>query len=247
MNTTEDKFIFDNSIDPITGRPKHLYTLNGKPLTGVTTILQVISKGDALVQWSANKACEYLKENAEKNGSVYAVREEQFEEARYAWKNSRDTAGTFGTTVHKAVENFIKGEALPEMNDTEAKAFGQFKTWAEDNNVKFVKSEEMVYSKEHWYAGTIDLVLEINGEYWIGDVKTSGSIYPEYFFQTSAYQYALQERGFDKKIEGHVIINMKKTGGFEVKRSYGYERNIKGFLAALEIYRIKNQLKLEIK
>ena len=43
---------------------KHLYTLDDKPVTGVTTILKTIAKPQ-LIQWAANEAVNYIKLKSE--------------------------------------------------------------------------------------------------------------------------------------------------------------------------------------
>ena len=51
-----DNFTFDEA--------RHLYKLDGKPLTGVTTILGVLAK--PLTQWAANCAVDHLKKVGKK-------------------------------------------------------------------------------------------------------------------------------------------------------------------------------------
>lgn len=242
----KDEFKFDEA--------EHAYTLNGKFLPSVTTILKVISKGDAITQWSANLTAKTFSSEIESflnagrpldHGFLSSVNDK----ARYAWKDNMSTAGSFGTNVHKAIENYVKQGPLYEpvgLIDTELTAFNNFRNWWEGEDARMILSEEKVYSKELWYAGTIDLVLETKEGIWIGDVKTSASIYPEYFFQTAAYERALRERGFDKKIVGHVIINVRKDGKVDVKRSYGYTDNLAAFLGAYTVYKRKQALEAEL-
>lgn len=230
---------------------KHLYTLDGKPLTGVTTILGVVAK-PALIQWAANEAVKSVKNNVSRfapSSSMFLMDELDavLEEAKYAHRKKKESAGDFGTNVHLAIENHIKGIEQPQLTEQENVAFQNFLTWAKNENVTFKESELRLYSRKHWYAGTCDLVMEIGGKTWIGDIKTSSGIYPEYFWQTSAYQLAIQELGLYPEVEGHVIVNVKKDGNVQVERSYGYERNVKAFLACLDIYRIKETLKEEMK
>lgn len=246
-----DNFVVDFGIDPKTGREKHDYLLNGKPLNGVTSILKILGKGDALTQWSANLAAKSFSENVMdwlNTGMENLDMEFVIQTAKYKWKEELASAGKFGKNVHKAVEMFVKKESSVLALDTrELRAYENFKHWFENEKMVCLDSEKPVYSKTHWYAGTIDLILQDSlGKVWIADVKTSSSIYPEYFFQTAAYQCALLERGFDKPIEGHIIINVKKDGKVDIKKSYGYERNLKAFLCALEVFRTKQDLENEL-
>ena len=206
----------------------HRYTLDGKPLTGVTTILGVIAK-PALIQWSANMAVDYLIANPG-----------DYKGARKAYAIKRDAAADIGTIAHKWIEDWINGEK-PKENPEVSHMTDNFVEWATDNEVEFLASEKIVYSKKHWFAGTLDFLCKIKGKTYLGDIKTSSGIYDEYFFQTSAYQLALQEHE-DIKIDGHVIVNCKKDGGFNKKFSFDYDKNIKAFLGALDIYRRKGEL-----
>lgn len=225
---------------------EHVYTLDGKPLTGVTTILGVIAK-PSLIQWSATMACDFVKDNLKAMEQLEAV----LKDAKVAHRKNKEKAGDVGTLAHKACERWIKGESkekaldhVPEANLAMVqKMFDNFVKWSEDNKVEFLESEVRVYSEKYWYAGTCDLVLRINGEVYIGDIKTSSGIYPEAFYQTSAYQVALQELGLYPNVKGHVIINLKKDGKIDVKFSELFEEDRKAFMGALAIYRRQSYAK----
>lgn len=245
-------------FDPI----KHRYTLDGKPLTGVTTILGVIAK-NALIQWSADETAKFLGWFNEKydDGTGQAKLAKRFAElkkltpiafygtlteARSAHRKKKEKAGEAGTNVHLQIEHYIKGQPFDTMTPQVKGMVEKFVKWAVENKVKFLESEKRLYSRKFWYAGTMDFVAEIDGKVWIGDVKTASGIYPEYFFQTAGYQLALQEMGEYPNIEGHIIVNCKKTGEFEVQRSYGYLQNVEAFKAALIIYRAQEALKVTL-
>jgi hypothetical protein len=217
----------------------HLYTLNGKPLTGATTILGVIAK-PSLIQWSATMACDFVKDNLKAMEDLEKV----LKEARVAHRKKKEKAGDIGTAVHKACEDWIKTKKIPtELSVEGLKMFSNFVAWSESEEVEFLESEVRVYSEKYWYAGTCDLVLRINGHVYIGDIKTSMGIYPEAFYQTSAYQLALNEMGLYPKVKGHVIINLRKDGKMETQYSEDYAEDKKAFLGALAIYRRQNNVK----
>ena len=237
----------------------HTHTLDGKKLTGVTTVIGVVSKGDGLIQWSANEAVNFLDnylklykwdELTEKDQQVI------LNEAKTAWKNSRDTAGDKGKDTHAIVEMIIKyaikngkgminGEWMSIVNilvdsDEKKAQITQFLDWAKDK--KFLESERNIYSRELWVGGIVDFVYELNGEVYIGDVKTAKAIYPTNFWQTSAYQYCLQEMGLYPKVKGFTIVRLGKDGSFDVKENFSYDDNIEGFKSALTIYRKLNAI-----
>lgn len=227
----------------------HLHKLDGKPLTGVTTVLKVVSKGDALMQWAVNEAVKHLvmkgKPYYGPNDDLedhYIVNGKVLDEAKKAHTARKTSAGNVGTKVHEWIESFVKGEN-PKRDDEIHHITENFVRWWKDHNVRLLETERNVWSKELWIGGIVDLVLEIDGKVWVGDIKTSGAIYPEYFWQTSAYQYCLQEQGMYPEIEGHIILRCGKDGSFEVEKYRGYEENIDAFKSCLKIYRQLEKLK----
>lgn len=216
----------------------HRYTLDDKPLTGVTTILGVIAK-PALIQWSANQSCQYVKEHLKNLEDLDKV----LAEAKNAHRKKKEKAGDLGTLAHEWIEAHIKGQNPPDPEPNVKKMTDNFLKWESEVKPKYLESELRVYSRKYWYAGTLDLMLEIDGEVYLGDIKTSSGIYNEHFWQTSAYQIAVQEMGKYPEIKGHIIINLKKDGRMDIKKSYEYPEDRKAFLGALAIYRRINQLK----
>jgi hypothetical protein len=236
----------------------HIHWLGDKRLTGITTVLQVISKGDALTQWSANEAVKYIDEVFEKQLAEQPVEsdfllfladnwKQIMEEAKVAHKKKKEDAGQAGTDVHAIIEQIIK-KAIKEnggfigMNVYDNPQIQHFMDWQFNNKVKFLDCELHLYSEVHFLGGICDFVCEMNNEVWIGDIKTGAGIYSEHFFQTAGYQIMLEERGLYPNIKGHIILNLKKDGSFAEKRSVSNEDNKQAFLSALTLYRIKSKI-----
>lgn len=240
----------------------HRYTLDGKPLTGVTTVLGVVAK-PALIQWAANQAVDYAKEHIGKvekpdmekmkshlDIAMYFAGELEriLEEARKAHITKRDKAAEQGTDVHAECEKYVndcieKNNGRAAVLTHENKQVEHFATWAVKNNVKFLESEKKVYDAELWLAGTADLVLEMNGKTYIGDIKTTSGIYGlEPFMQCAAYAKML-----DYDIDGTIIINLKKDGSFNEEKDIYFRYDLTGdweaFEHALGLYRKLNTWK----
>ena len=216
---------------------RHIHTFDGKPLMGVTTVLSVISK-PSLIQWSANMACEYVLDNLKDIKDLESV----VKEAKTAHRKKKEKAGDWGTEVHKAIEEWIKDKKEPELKqENQPKVFNLFRNWALENKVKFLESEKHLFSEKLWVGGICDMVFEIDGKKYIGDVKTSSGIYNEAFFQMGAYHLMLEEMGVDD-IEGYIVINLKKDGTMDMKRADNMAINKQAFLSALELYKIINSL-----
>jgi len=241
LTVESSSFIFDEK--------KHLYTLDGSPLIGVTSVLEIIAK-PSLIQWAANETVKYIRENCswnqtEPGDGMYRVTEEDLNQAKTAHRRKKDDAASKGTDTHSIVENFVvqcleryAGKPFAAYPDS----IKPFAEWAQKNNVTFLAAEKRMYSKNYWFAGTCDLIFEMNWKRYIGDIKTNNAIYWPMFFQTAAYQLMHEEMYPDVSFDGNMIINLRKDGGFEVKESYAYETNKQAFLHALGLYKIINDL-----
>ncbi len=244
----------------------HAYTLDSKPLKGVTTILGVIAK-PALIQWSASCAVDYIEStvppfNEDTELPIMTISRDSFasicKEARVAHRKKKEAAGEAGTDVHAQIEDIIKssiehGEGLIKGGVSVVPQVQQFLDWATTNKVRFLASEQRLYSKEFWYAGTADFVCEKDGKMYVGDVKTSSAIYSEHFIQASAYAHALEAMDMamspdigqwkmdDLKFDGVLIVNIPKKGGLNVQENYDLKGNFEAFKAALVLHNYLNK------
>jgi hypothetical protein len=226
----ENKYTFDEK--------RHCHSLNGKPLIGITSALQIISK-PFLIQWSANMACDYVKNNLKDLKDLDKV----LQEAKVAHRKKKEKAGSWGTDVHLLISDFIKTGIEPEEKDeTKLKAFNNFKKWAEDNKVKFLESEKHLYSKNMWTGGIMDLMFEMDGKKYIGDIKTSSGIYNEAFYQIAGYHLMLKDMGQGEDVEGYIVINLKKDGTMDLKLANNLKINQDIFMYVLNLYKLTNSI-----
>ena len=58
---------------------------------------------------------------------------------------------------------------------------------------ELISTEEFVFSDEHKYAGTADLLVKMDGETWLLDLKTSNNLHRSYNLQLAAYAKAIEE------------------------------------------------------
>ncbi len=125
-----DKYKFDDSINPKTGKQKHVHLLNGEPLLGTSTVLGVLAK--PLTWWASGLAVAHLgwtpvndpltKKKAPKEPRIEAVRsrfaeiktftDEQYldclDEAYRAHNVKLDTSAQVGTDMHAELEKYVK-------------------------------------------------------------------------------------------------------------------------------------------
>ena len=229
---------------------EHLHELlvdgEWKALTGCTTILSVLAK-PALIPWAAKVAVEFI-ETAHKSG--LELTEQVFRDAKNAHRTKKEKAGDIGTQIHAEIESLIKEAILSptrqiQGNKDVSELTQHFVKWAIDNNVKFLESEKHVYSKKMFLGGIVDIVCELDGKLWIADIKTGSGIYPEHFAQMAGYELMMGEMGYPE-MGGAVVLNLRKDGKFEEKRSISNEDAKKFFLACVDVYRLQEKFKNQI-
>lgn len=98
-----------------------------------------------------------------------------------------------GTIVHQAIESLLTNKKVGNIPAYMAPSVYAFIDFFKKTNIKVDKDhvEKRVFDTENLYAGTLDLIAEIDGKQGVLDIKTSGAIYRDYDLQTSAYFNAL--------------------------------------------------------
>jgi hypothetical protein len=213
----------------------HAYFWGGAPIPGVTTILKRLNKGPQLEGWIKNQVRNHWLDACTSGRTDW---KEIHKESWSAGPKALKAAGDIGSNVHAYAECFLKKTTLPELLTDEAKRCVEgFHQWMDAHHVKLLASERMVFSKQYYYAGTCDLIAEIDGEMCVGDFKTSSGIYNDQRFQLAAYQQAIEEEKNIKIPARWVIRFDKKTGAFEAKRFANFDLDFQGFAAALTLHR----------
>ena len=232
--------LYSGEIELLFNTFRHAYSVDGKKIPSVTTILSVINK-PALINWSARMAIDHVAEAIEPGKSYDELQLQAiFEGGKRAHHAKKVDAGNIGTFVHDWIEKYINGDnpGMP-VNEDLQEAINNFLVWVKDFKVKFLLTEQPVYSREHEYAGILDFVCVIGKEMFIGDIKTSSGIYPEHLMQTAAYRHARQEEYPKEKYAGQLILRIgKKDGSFElvvIRDNKLYTEMFESFLAAQKL------------
>ena len=227
--------MYNGTVELVYNDKGHKYQVNGSEVMGVTGALSVIAK-PALMQWAVNEALSYVRAQVLPGIGYDEIQLNAIlTKAKLAHRARKEEAADFGTLVHNWIENYIKGKKPgPLVNPLLNQAVRIFTNWAEQNKVTFTDSERIIYSKKHNYAGKCDFLCEIEGQKYLGDIKTSNSIYDEYGLQVSAYRLALEEET-GVKYDGMMIIRVPKKEDDRVEIAYvnNYEKNARAFLMAL--------------
>ena len=170
----------------------HRYTLDGRPVKSVTTLLAVLAK-PALVAWAANSAADYaidmwddlaLKTPSERRALIAG-----------AHRRKKDRAAARGTQIHAWADALINGQPV-EVPDEHLTVVMAFADWWQASGFVAVHAEAAVYAEEDdllgcAYAGRFDMLAE-HPRYGVTliDWKTGRGVYSEYAVQVAAYAAA---------------------------------------------------------
>jgi CRISPR/Cas system-associated exonuclease Cas4 (RecB family) len=214
------------------GNKIHCYTdSKGNKLISVTKITGTIDKSNALIIWATRLMGKYLLDNLKGK----TIDEQVVEMAQKEWRKAKDEAADIGTQIHDWIEMKIKGlePTMPE-NDKVKNGVFAFLKWQNENKIKFIANEQIVYSKKYNFVGKFDAIIEIKKKKYLIDYKSSKAIYPEFYLQTAAYQLAYEEE-HGKTIDGRILIHLGKDDGvFESIEINDYEKDKKAFIGLLE-------------
>ncbi len=169
----------ERNIVQITTSDERWYQINDKFLPSVTWICGYYPKGIGFMKWLAE----------------------------HGWDESeaiKMEAANKGSKVHQAISDLLMGKEVKidakymnheknveeELTTQEYEAVMSFSSWLTETNPEVLKVDYTLVNEKDGYAGTIDMKLNIKGETWIVDIKTSQDVYPSHELQVSAYKKA---------------------------------------------------------
>ena len=209
------------------------YRRNGKYYPSVTYVLGYYPKGKFFENWlkQVGFSADYIvKKAAEEGTQVHELAEEY---------------------LNGAELNFLDERGRPQYNPDVWQMFLRFVEFWETHKPTLIETEVHIFSDELKVAGTCDLIVEINGELWLLDLKTSNQIQTVYELQTAVYGQCYEEC-FGKKINRYGILWLKssKRGskkdkmqgkGWEVvESSRTFEENIDIFKTVKRLFDLEN-------
>ena len=173
------QFISDD-LKQITFLDERYYKYNDIYLPSVTFILDVYPKGFGFNQW--------LKDVGDKATEI------------------ANRAAERGSTVHNAIEMLIKNKELRWLDDNGNNIYSEeewvmitrFSDFWNRFKPALIGNEIKVYSVTLGYAGTVDLIVVMNGVTWLLDIKTSNYIHKTHYMQIAAYAKAWNELNENK-------------------------------------------------
>lgn len=175
------------------------YWKDGKPYVSVTTVLKIIDK-PAIRYWFGKEVYLAMVIDPTLNESA----------ALSAPYRTSKKAQNRGTTIHSIVEAYKASGVIIETVPDHLKGYAEaFYSWVKDNKLEIEENEKTVVNEKHQFAGTLDMLVKINGEEYVLDVKTGKDIYPESTLQLSAYNETL---GGTRKM---AVLLLKENGKYK--------------------------------
>ena len=209
------------------------YRRNGSYYPSITYVLNSYPKGPHFEKWlkQVGFASEYIVKKAAEEG----------------------------TQVHEMAEAYLNGEELrflsptgqPLCNPDVWQMLLRFVDFWETHKPTLIEAEVHLFSDELRVAGTCDLIIELNGERWVLDLKTSNHLHTTYDLQTAVYAQCYTEC-FEKPIDRCGILWLKSSKrkpnpdklqgkGWEIVESTRtFEENIDIFKNVKRIFDIEN-------
>lgn len=205
---------------------RHTYSLDGRKVPGVTTIISKATDKPQLVYASAREAATWAATNMDALDILGP--DAWIRQAAGAPRSVWDGKAKRGTLLHDAARQLVTGEPLtpePDWPDDVIRSAEQLARFMDQWDVDPIHTERPVFHSEHLWAGTVDLVAEVrDGTKWLFDYKTGETgIYPKDALQLAAYRNATHmqvERGTE--LVDIPMPSVDKTGCVWV-RPDGYE------------------------
>lgn len=130
-----------------------------------------------------------------------------------------DAACDRGTKVHKATELLDKYGKV-ECDEEIVPYVQAYISWRKDYNIKADQISEIESSYgdlDLGYAGTIDRVYCVDGEYWLADIKSSSAPQKRIWDAClNGYKLLWEKNNPDKKITKMFDLHVKKDGTYKV-------------------------------
>jgi hypothetical protein len=167
----------------------HSYTVDGRAIPGVTTLIGDGCPKPALVSWAARTVAEYVANNLDDLHERHLGRDSLIGMLRGVPYSDRDAAANRGTQVHDLAQRLARGEEI-DVPDDLVGHIDAYLALAKDWQPADELAERPRLNVTRWYAGTFDLVATLKGRGRVLlDTKTSRSgVYPETALQLAAYR-----------------------------------------------------------
>lgn len=239
------------------------YTLDGRKIPRVTSILDLCDKSNALVPWASRVVAEYsidvlqkIKNEELTLDDILSLDLKEFiKNAKNRPEEIKKAEGDKGTRVHefahRLFRSMLNNEGFDAQIDSDIEnPCEALISWVKTHDVRPIYIEEKVVSISiSPFAGTLDIVSYVDSELLIIDVKTAKGIYDTMPLQVAAYDFAFREEN-QTDTDGTGILRLDKETGepeFVMWDAKETEGHLKEFLHWAKIYNMRVDRKARAK
>jgi len=202
---------------------------SGKLVPGTTTVLDKLGYGKgAITGWT-------VKQYKEGNDPAEVLKYLAY----------------LGTLCHLKIQCHIENWTLDPYNiskedwDYTDLSLKAFKKWEKRLNPTYIESERVIVSEKFQCGGTLDLVVRIDGQLTLADIKSASSVHEAHIAQIAAYEQYWNEVE-DEPIENVIIIQVSRTTENLVIHSICKEKReigLKMFRHGRSLYQLEKEYK----
>lgn len=200
--------------------PGHTYTLDGRPLAGVTSVIHQVLGAPQLEEWMKRMGAQ---------ADVI-----------------RDEAAAFGSSVHAGLAAHARGDRLLPLDLPENwwAMLDAGREWIDENLAEIYAVEEPIASARYGFAGKPDVYGRRCGHKRpvIVDFKTTADVYWSHAFQLAAYRKAAVETYGDRPAERIVLRLSKDEPGRVFEHVFTrHDRDFAGFGYCLGLFNLMKE------
>ena len=226
----------------------HIYTVDGKKVESVTGITGNLDK-PALIGWALKVTLAWLETQLPVGTVIDEVNLPAIlKEAKGIRFKTVGKAANLGTIIHGVIEAYIKASInktpllKAPVNELIVNGLDAYKNWEAENNVEYLHSEKKIYSVKYHYAGTVDLLANVNNKLCLVDFKTGSGPWHEHALQTAAYAQAVEEE-LECEIQERIIIKLDKDTGKMYQYHCQNDKDIDAFIGLIPVHlRLKEEV-----
>ena len=240
------------------------YQIGDMPsMPSVTTVLDMIGK-PGLRDWKMNKAWEHAygvamaepwpqcpESDVKRPKTSWRARLDALKrESKAAGPTLLERARKIGDEVHGAIAAELQGvpytmQHADHFNDEDREQFNRamesYSVWMAEHinsgeKLQPLWTEQTIWSPEHKYAGSPDIVCTDGSKLIVLDWKTGAGIYPEYGVQVAAYANAVQELTGFQVAECRIVHISKKEIGHKEYFVKDWTQAFRSFKASLHLF-----------
>lgn len=148
-------------------------------------------------------------------------------------KNASDR----GSRVHDFCDLYARNLLIEEVDEDCKPYFNAFKSWFDNYVDRVVMTEQRLNCPHYRISGKPDLVVEMQGEPVLIDLKTPQTVSKTWRLQTAAYRYLL-EHFTELNIKRTLVLQLpcKLDMSVKVHEYVSYEEDFSNFLQCLQIH-----------